>query len=214
MATITTARGRAPLSRSGWIAFADSPEVRGRIAADPVHPLYSCLVAYFSRPGPIVWSDAVAGLHVIHGWMPTRVNFERVLMLESDRRDELVANLNAVRKKGAIGADGLLTLAEFAGNSVAGASRLLHFLSPRSFPVWDGRTARAWLQRGLRERMHEQVPLYLEYRGTLRDWSQEAGAQRSLLELRGLAPGLEAVSALRLMELALVHAEARTPKAD
>jgi hypothetical protein len=203
-----------PLTRTGWIALADDPDVRGRIVADPVHPLYSCLVAYFSRPGPIVWSDAVAGLHVVHGWMPTRVNFERVLLLEAGKRDALVAALNAVRKKGAIGEDGLLALAEFAGNSVAGASRLLHFLSPQSFPAWDGRAAKSWLQRGLRERMHEQVPMYLEYRDTLKEWSRDAGVQHSLLELRGLAPGLTSVSVLRLMELPLHHAEARAAKAE
>jgi hypothetical protein len=207
----TTARTRMPLTRSGWIALADDPDVRGRIAADPVHPLYTCLVAYFSRPEPIVWSEAVAALHVVHGVLPTRVNSERIAAMEADRRDRLVAGLNAVRKKGAIGADGILAFAEFAGNSVAGASRLLHFLSPQSFPAWDGRAAKSWLQRGLRERMHEQVPLYLGYRDALRAWSQDAGARHSMLGLRGLAPGLEGVSALRLMELVLVHAE---PRAD
>lgn len=188
--------------------------MRERVAADPVHPLHAWLVAYFSRPGPLVWSDAVAALHVVHGAMPTRVNFEKVLTPDAARRDLLVATLNAVRRKGAISADGLIALAEFAGNSVSGAARLLQLLAPESFPAWDGRAAKAWLQRGLRERMHEQVPLYLAYRDALREWSSDAGVQHSLLELRGLAPGLASASALRLMELPLHHAEARSAKPD
>ena len=62
--------------------------------------------------------------------------------------------------------------------------------------------------------MHEQVSLYLAYRDALREWSRDASVQHSLLELRGLAPALASVPALRLMELPLHHAEARSAKPD
>lgn len=77
--------------------------------------------------------DFICGIHMIYGWMP------RILTLNPiDDLDNIITILNTTQKKQEISDKDLLKLAKpIDGSSVIGTSKLLHFIAPDSFAIWD-----------------------------------------------------------------------------
>jgi hypothetical protein len=81
--------------------------------------------------------------HAIFGWMPTQ------LKLDMNRVDDALEILNNVLLNQAIvTVDDIALLADIFqttnGRSVVAASKILHFLAPDRFPIWDSRVAAMW----------------------------------------------------------------------
>jgi hypothetical protein len=56
--------------------------------------------------------------------------------------DDGVIALEKARAGNTLDSEDVLTLAEIVNNSVVGASKLLHFVAPGRFAIWDSRVAR------------------------------------------------------------------------
>jgi hypothetical protein len=97
---------------------------------------YSEFLKYFSDLKTITKHNLVIGINFTYGWMPTIFDFR------SNKLEEATEILNSA-KQGQIPSVGELnTLKECFNNSLVGASKLLHFINPTKFAIWDSRVYR------------------------------------------------------------------------
>ena len=131
---------------------------------------YQEFVRYFADRDTITAHDFVIGAHFVYGWMPT------ILELKNVRANtpKVVAVLNSVKRGEAIGVDELTLLKETINNSLVGPSKLLHFVNPQSYAIWDSRVFRY---------IHGKVPWdyqignphkYLEYLALCKEMTRDS----------------------------------------
>jgi hypothetical protein len=176
------------------------------MGTDPYSMAYRALLSHSSGVQRMTWYAAVLGLHIVYGWMPTIPKLGKIMQWDKVRRDQLT---NALTKAtlGYVPTDAdLRTLKEFCNNSMIGASKLLHFLCPKRFPIWDSRVARVFLNnRRAGTQQVNAVEAWKCYQATLTGWSANQQVKKKCKELRKLAWFLAPVADVRLMELVLFH---------
>ncbi|VEJ21002.1 hypothetical protein [Neisseria animaloris] len=75
----------------------------------------------------------ICGIHMIYGWMPHILELNPI-----DDLDNIITILNNTQKNKKISDEDLLKLAKpIDSSSVIGTSKLLHFIAPDSFAIWD-----------------------------------------------------------------------------
>jgi hypothetical protein len=80
--------------------------------------------------------DFICAAHMVYGWMPT------ILEIHADKAVTVsmgVDILNEAKTQGGLSHNQLGRLAQLVNHSVVGASKLLHFVNPAAFPIWDSR---------------------------------------------------------------------------
>jgi len=100
---------------------------------------YPHMIDYFKKIKTLTVSDVVIGAHMIYGWMPT------ILRVDKKKTDpqEVVRILQAVKdEKDDLSVDDLITLKQYMNNSIVGASKILHFVAPEQYPIWDSKIFR------------------------------------------------------------------------
>jgi hypothetical protein len=169
--------------------------------------LYAGLLAQFNRWKPITWEDAIVGLHIVYCWMPTIPNLARPTQLTPAERLQVVSLLNDARTR-LLNIDELSFLKTgFINNSMVGLSKLLHFVAPERYAIWDKRVAKAWYSPApARYATYNAPAVYLDYLATMAGWSPGAAGIAARAAIRALSPHLAAVSELRILELVLFHA--------
>ena len=189
-----------------WFALSTDLVVRNRMATDPYSMAYPALLSHFSRLQTVNWNSAVLGLHIVYGWMPTIPRLAGIMRWDVNNRQKLVATLANAKDGQSPTNDELELLMAFCNNSMIGASKLLHFLRPEAFPIWDSRVARVFLTnpRAGGQQVNGVEP-WKEYRSTMLEWLADQGVKQRCADLRQLAGFLDRVSDLRLIELVLFH---------
>ncbi len=104
---------------------------------DPYIAAYPHLVDFFASKASFGPADVVCGAHMVYGWMPTVLE----LYPDPDGTDLVAAATLLTRAKSVGGLDRseVDSLAALVNNSLVGASKLLHFVAPASFAIWDSR---------------------------------------------------------------------------
>lgn len=122
---------------------------------------YPHIASYFSSLHEITPQDVVRDAHMVYGWMPTVLD----LYVGDDACDlaQATALLNCAKGHGEISEGDISVLAGLINNSLVGASKLLHFVAPERFAIWDSKIY-AFIHR---ERPHNyqvnKVERYLGY---------------------------------------------------
>ncbi len=94
---------------------------------------YPEFLKYFADLETITKHDVIIGINFSYGWMPTMFDFR------SDNFNEVVDILNRA-KQGQIPTETELeVLKKCFNNSLVGTSKLLHFINPNKFTIWDSR---------------------------------------------------------------------------
>ena len=96
---------------------------------------YTEFVEYFKQAGHLSRHHLIIGASFTYSWMPTMLDFR------SARFDLGVAILERARSGEEVTTDDLSELSMIVNNSMVGASKLLHFVAPERFPIWDSRVA-------------------------------------------------------------------------
>ena len=98
---------------------------------------YPYLLSYFSAKSSFTPEEVVCGAHMVYGWMPTILElYPKKSGLELS---EAAYILNAVKDTGKLSDSHIEQLSRLVNNSFVGASKLLHFISPRTFAIWDSK---------------------------------------------------------------------------
>lgn len=80
--------------------------------------------------------NLVIASHFVYGWMPTIIN------LSLKDKDEVLSLLNDVRRGRILEVSELKILKNSINNSLVGLSKLLHFINPNDYAIWDSRIFR------------------------------------------------------------------------
>ena len=98
---------------------------------------YPHILSYFSGKTTFDAADMVCGTHMVYGWMPT------VLELYPETpNDDLAAGatiLTKAKDTGVLSDEEITSLASLVNHSLVGASKLLHFVKPDCFAIWDSK---------------------------------------------------------------------------
>ena len=176
------------------------------MARDPYSMVYPALLSHFTGLQPVNWDAAVLGLHIVYGWMPTIPKLGGIMQWDGSKRQKFAETL-ANAKNGQVPTDSELeTLKTFCNNSMIGASKLLHFLKPETFPIWDSRVAKVFLRNPKAAGLSvNEIEPWKKYRNALSGWLSDQAVKKKCSELRQLTPFLNQVSDLRLVELVMFH---------
>ena len=99
---------------------------------------YAAFVRYFSKDKTqaLTEDDLVIGIHFAYGWMPTIFEFKHTGLKEA------VTIINKVKNGSLLSTEELTVLKSLLNNSIVGTSKLLHFISPENYAIWDSRVYR------------------------------------------------------------------------
>ena len=94
---------------------------------------YQEFVKYFSEINELDKHHIIIGSHFTYGWMPT------IIELKNDSIDGIVRILNEVKNGKRLSSEELNQLRIGINNSLVGSSKLLHFINPDNYAIWDSR---------------------------------------------------------------------------
>ena len=97
---------------------------------------YPEFLEYFKNVDTITRHNLIIGINFTYGWMPTILDFQ------SDDFDEAVSILNKAKNGNNLNLEELEILKGLFNNSLVGTSKLLHFINPEKFAIWDSRVYR------------------------------------------------------------------------
>ena len=97
---------------------------------------YREFLNYFEKIETIDFGSMVIGIHFTYSWMPTIFDFR------SNEFSKVIVILNKVKRKLEINSEDCLVLKENFNNSLVGTSKLLHFINPMEYSIWDSRVFR------------------------------------------------------------------------
>lgn len=109
---------------------------------------YPHIKRYFGDiKGEITEYDLIIGIHLVYGWMPTIFEFKNGKTVKNSifedkiiKRNitEVVGIVNKIKFKSynLIDSDYIL-MKKLFNNSLVGTSKLLHFIDPNKFAIWD-----------------------------------------------------------------------------
>ncbi|MFP7655349.1 hypothetical protein [Chryseobacterium proteolyticum] len=96
---------------------------------------YPCFINYFKLKDRLSKQDLICSAFMIYGWMPTILK-----KIDYTNIDKIVDLFNKAKSS-----DNILTeieiksLKPFTNNSLVGLSKLLHFINPNVYPIWDSK---------------------------------------------------------------------------
>jgi hypothetical protein len=159
------------------------------------------------RTDPSDEKQLLAAAYAVYGWMPTILKkVDNLAPLSSFvielRGLSIFEALSIVARASRVEETSLFyTL----NNSVVGTSKLLHFLMPDLFPIWDSRIAKLF---GFKHGSHNKTSAYLSYMELLHGWLDSGENMPSKLSeaMQIGAPSNDPLSDLRVIEYALFQA--------
>ncbi len=133
--------------------------------------------------------------HMAYGWMPT------ILTLRQEHLGGCIQSANALiqftESENTIEPH-IENMALYINNSVVGASKVLHFLKPDLYPIWDSRVSTALFNNSNNTRKQENYLAYYQYCHGLRATSGIADLVKTLSEKVGYL-----ITSIRAVELIL-----------
>ncbi|WP_394562119.1 hypothetical protein [Aquipseudomonas alcaligenes] len=97
---------------------------------------YPHILAHLASCKVLTERDFICGAHMVYGWMPTILEIHAT---ESVTVPDGVSLLQKARAQGQLSCSEIQRLAQLVNRSVVGASKLLHFVNPEAFAIWDSR---------------------------------------------------------------------------
>lgn len=122
---------------------------------------YIEFLEHFKRIKEFKKHDVIVGIHLIYGWMPT------ICHLKSEDFAEAATILNKVKRgKPLLKKEELNKLKDVFNNSIVGTSKLLHFINPENYPIWDSNVCR---YLNIPAHKANNISVYLQYIDTCRN---------------------------------------------
>ena len=119
---------------------------------------YPYFLNYFQNLESINLENLVIGISFTYSWMPTILK-----ALNLKNTEKVVFILNEVKKGKLIDEQQLTTLKTTFNNSLVGTSKLLHFINPKQYAIWDSSVFRFLNNVEPHKYRLEKPRAYIEY---------------------------------------------------
>jgi hypothetical protein len=168
-----------------------SPNARGSYELS-----YPIFTKFFEDRSDISEQDFILGANFTYAWMPTILNFKS---LEISMATSLA---NKVKNGIVISNEELMLIKSVVNNSLVGTSKLLHFINPNDYAIWDSRVLHFLSGKSYKYNL-EKPQLYSLYLQVCKQVSRHPKIPE-LLERYTKEVGYQ-VTPLRLVELIMFH---------
>ena len=101
-----------------------------------LHPYYMEFIDFFRVKDTLVSKDIIVGTHMVYGRMPT------MLRLNTGEIKKVLKLLNKIKQGHSATLQEFEILKAMINNSMVGVSKLLHFINPDKYAIWDSRIFR------------------------------------------------------------------------
>lgn len=165
---------------------------------------YRYFVEFFAKKENLTKEDVVIGANFTYGWMPTIIthkvqNFD----IDLEGVTQVLNQLKGVKSSAQFDSSAAKQVTSFVNNSLVGTSKLLHFINPDVFPIWDSRVylflKKAAGQGSSQNQNHIQsLEFYASYIELCNNCLNEQGADNLINNYRQIV-GYDA-SGLRVIE--------------
>jgi len=125
-------------------------------AEDVYNISYFHFLEFFNNKQRLKKNDLIIGSNFTYGWMPTILNFK------TNEFDSAVSILNKAKNPVRISDDELITLKKLINNSLVGTSKLLHFINPNVYAIWDSRVCNFLTGKSYKYKV-EKIDLFWSY---------------------------------------------------
>ena len=156
---------------------------------------YPYFLNYFQNLESINLENLVIGISFTYSWMPTILK-----ALNLKNTEEVLFILNEVKKGKLIDEQQLTTLKTTFNNSLVGTSKLLHFINPKQYAIWDSRVFRFLNDVEPHKYRLEKPRAYIEYLKLIEELKNEE-AFTAFFELMKQKVGYD-ITEYRALELA------------
>lgn len=117
---------------------------------------YPEFLKYFLNLDKISKHNLIIGINFTYAWMPTIFNFK------SNKFDKIIIILNSAKNGHRPNKTELEILKECFNHSLVGTSKLLHFINPNKFAIWDSNIYK-YLTNIKPTVKHEKIDYYINY---------------------------------------------------
>ena len=117
---------------------------------------YKHFLAFFENVTEIKSHHLVIGANIAYAWMP------RVLVFQSDDYETCAKVLNDASEKERISEDKIKTLVKLVDSSLVGTSKLLHFVNPKVYAIWDSQVCK-FISGNNGKNAYDKIENYLAY---------------------------------------------------
>ena len=103
---------------------------------DSYFETYPEFLEYFKNIEEIKKHHLIISSHFVYGWMPT------IIHIDTRNIDKVLFLLNAAKYGHVLTVEEFKICKNCVNNSLVGLSKLLHFINPREYAIWDSRIFR------------------------------------------------------------------------
>ncbi len=132
------------------------------------HKSYPEFIKYLKGNNPIKEHELIIASHFVYSWMPT------IIKIDLSEKNQVLDILNEVKsnKLFTLTIKELKILKRCINNSIVGVSKLLHFIAPKKYAIWDSRILR--YSTGQKSQYHiGNEKLYLEYLSKVKEIAKD-----------------------------------------
>ena len=166
---------------------------------------YAEFIRYFENfHGKIEIHHLIISSHFVYGWMPT------VLELQTELIPEILPYLNAAKSGHIFNLEEILTIKNCINNSLVGISKLLHFINPHNYAIWDSRIFR-YLTDNKSNYGIDKPSLYLEYLSGMKEIARHPNYSQFHKKVQSQFN--YSITPMRAIEIVMFEADRRTQKA-
>jgi hypothetical protein len=99
---------------------------------------YLIFINYFKEQDQLTDKNIIIGISLVYSWMPTILK-----NLDLEKIEEATKILNKAKTSEQITKQELELLISTFNNSLVGSSKLLHFINPKKYAIWDSKVFKA-----------------------------------------------------------------------
>ena len=167
---------------------------------------YPYFLSYFKNLQTINIENLIIGISFTYSWMPTILSINPKNEVDTKELiEKSIEILNSVKNGQQINEEQLTTLKSAFNNSLVGTSKLLHFINPKQYAIWDSRVFKFLNNEEPHKYKLERPKTYIEYLDFIEKLKSEK-AFNSFYELMKQKVGYE-ITEYRALELAFFKGE-------
>ena len=143
---------------------------------DWINQSYPHIIKFFNNKKKFNDHDVIIGCYIIYGWMPTMLDNFNVY-----NNNNFTRFLNRAKKHNQnrrFASQDIESIASYINNSIIGASKVLHFINPDVYAIWDSRVFKYLHKNNLgfvkyMNSSPRRSKLYIRYLGLIKELSKD-----------------------------------------
>ena len=159
---------------------------------------YIEFIEYFQQLDSIKKHHLIISSHFVYGWMPT------IISLNQNNLTEVLMLLNQVKQGHLLNENELSTLKKCINNSLVGLSKLLHFIRPDMYAIWDSRIFKFLTGKKSTYGIDKPI-LYLKYLKDLKKITDQKEFDQLFQEIKKCFP--YQISKFRALEIVMFQSK-------